>query len=100
MFDFCAGTLSTAVTCMALNRVSCSVEKDADCFHLAQLRMKGSLSLVVLLNQKMFLYDSCDGLLRRWMEDIENKDSLEPGRIISSEDMKKAMTRYHRQHVN
>ena len=88
MFDFCAGTLTTAVTCIALNRVSLSVEKDADCFHLAQQRMKRSL--VVLLSQTEM---SPDALLRRWMQDLEVKDSLKPGSITSNQDMKKAMAR-------
>ena len=33
--DFCAGTLATANTCLALNRISISVEKDADCYYEA-----------------------------------------------------------------
>ena len=90
MFDFCAGTLTTAVTCIALNRVSLSVEKDADCFHLAQQRMKRSL--VVLLTE-MSPYDFCDALLRSWMQDISTKDGLQPGSITSNAQMKKAMAR-------
>lgn len=41
VLDFCAGTLITAVTCLALNRVSISVEEDSHCFHEGQFRLMG-----------------------------------------------------------
>ena len=41
VLDFCAGTLSTACTALALNRCCISIEPDEACFHEALRRLKG-----------------------------------------------------------
>lgn len=46
VLDFCAGTMSTGITCLALNRTSIMVESDPACFQEAQFRMKSYIEWI------------------------------------------------------
>jgi hypothetical protein len=46
VLDFCAGTMSTACTALALNRSCISIEPDEGCFHEALRRLKGFIEWI------------------------------------------------------